>query len=96
MSRSIKIAKLFKIASETITSFDFDDTIRSSITGELNQNIVQEIMSANANGKVYLVTARQDTPENKNFVFLHSTNDFVTLQITPWEFKNKIININQN
>lgn len=68
MNRSIKIARLFKIASETITSFDFDDTIRSSTTGKLNQNIVKEIISANANGKVYLVTARQDTIENKNFV----------------------------
>ncbi len=68
LNRAIKINNLFKIASSLNTSFDFDDTIRSSMTGKLNKKIVEEIMSAYANGKVYLVTARPDTTENRNFV----------------------------
>jgi hypothetical protein len=68
MKRKTRLKNLLKVAAEVVTSFDFDDTIRDSITGELNKEIEKEIINAYSKGKVYLVTARQDTMGNKNFV----------------------------
>jgi len=68
MKRKTRLKNLLKVAAEVVTSFDFDDTIRDSITGELNKEIEKEIINAYSKGKVYLVTARQDTMGNRNFV----------------------------
>jgi hypothetical protein len=68
MKRKTRLKNLLKVAAEVVTSFDFDDTIRDSITGKLNKDIEKEIINAYSKGKVYLVTARQDTVGNRNFV----------------------------
>jgi hypothetical protein len=73
-SRYGELSYLFKIANETITSFDFDDTIRM-MSGKVNKNIIPLIFEAKNRGKIYLVTAREDTKENVDFVinFLKDT-----------------------
>jgi hypothetical protein len=65
--RYIAIAGFLKIASKTITSFDFDETIRK-FDGSLNEFIVDKIIEAKTKGRVYLVTARADTKDNVDYV----------------------------
>jgi len=66
-NRTVKLIGFLKMASEYITSFDFDETIRRH-DGSLNESILSKIESAKGMGKVYLVTARADTKDNVDFV----------------------------
>lgn len=66
-NRVARIAGFLKLASEYITSFDFDETIRRH-DGSLNQSILPKIEEAKSLGKVYLVTSRAETKDNVDFV----------------------------
>jgi len=66
-SRVLNLSRFLKIASEYITSFDFDQTIRK-MDGSLNQKILSKIVEAKTQGKIYLVTSRVDTKDNVDFV----------------------------
>lgn len=64
-----------------IVSFDFDDTICiwSKVNNSywLNKEIYKKILTAKLEGaKVYLITARSDTAENRTFInfFLKENN----------------------
>lgn len=62
-----KLSYFCKIATGNVTSFDFDDTIRMS-SGKLNKSIINNILEAKSSGLIYLVTSREDTKENVDFV----------------------------
>ena len=80
-----------------IITVDFDDTIRMSDGGYPNTEVIDKIKQFKADGaKVYIVSSRKDTSDNKLFIddFL-DTNNISHDGIYLTDMKDKWYNVNE-